>query len=49
MISRPYPENFRILKKIGVEVQRSKGAVEFFGSDQIRSVLVSTGRDELRS
>ena len=35
--------------KDGVEVQQSKGVVEFFRSDQIRSVWTSTGRDELRS
>ena len=36
-------------KRMGVEVRPSKGAVEFFGSDQIRSVWVSTERDEFIS
>ena len=43
------PENFRILGNKRVELRLLKCAVRFFGSDQIRSVWVSTGRNELKS
>ena len=36
-------------QKQAIKSRPSKGPVEIFGSDQIRSLWVSTGRDELRS
>ena len=46
---RDDPENLKILKKTSVEVRQLKRTVGFFVSDEIRSVGVSTSRDELRS
>ena len=43
------PEILRILKRRVVEVQPLKRVVGFFGSDQSRSVSISTVRKELRS
>ena len=46
---RDGPENLRILKRWLVDVRPLKRVAGLFGSDQIRSVWVSTSRDELRS